>query len=174
MMVKMDFTDEESTELLYWKEHHSHARVRKKMSVLYLKSQKLSHKEIKRLERISENTLLKYLREYQQPNGLEELKKTNFYRPKSALEEYADILRAYFLEKPPASSNEAAAMVEKLTGLKRSPERVRIFMKKMGMKIRKVGMIPAKADVEAQEKFLVNELEPRLQQAREGKRALFL
>jgi hypothetical protein len=35
-------------------------------------------------------------------------------------------------------------------------------------------MIPAKADVEAQEKFLENELKPRIQEAQEGKRALFL
>ena len=64
--------------------------------------------------------------------------------------------------------------MEALTGIKRSPNRVRIFMKNMGMDIRKVGMIPAKADVAAQEKFLADELEPRLQEAREGKRALFL
>ena len=91
-MLKIDFTAEESTELLYWKEHHPHPRVRKKMSVLYLKSQKISHKEIKRLERISECTLLKYLREYQQPNGLEELKKVRFYQPKSDLEAHAEAL----------------------------------------------------------------------------------
>jgi len=173
-MLKIDFTDEESTELLYWKEHHPHPRVRKKMSVLYLKSQKISHKEIKRLERISECTLLKYLREYQQPNGLEELKKVRFYQPKSDLEAHAEALITSFLEAPPASSNEAAARVEKLTGIKRSPERVRVFMKKLGMNIRKVGMMPAKADVAAQEKFLTQELEPRLQEARDGKRTLFL
>jgi hypothetical protein len=45
-------------------------------------------------------------------------------------------------------------MVEELTGLKRSPNRVRIFMKKLGMNIRRVRAIPAQADVAAQEKFL--------------------
>ena len=173
-MLKIDFTDDEATELLYWKERHSHAKVRKKMSVLYLKSQNLSHKEIKRLERISENTLLEYLTEYQKPNGLEELKKTHFYQPKSELAAHTDTLIASFLKEPPATSKEAAARVEKLTGIKRSPDRVRIFMKKQGMAIRKVGMVPAKADVAAQEKFLTDELEPRLQEARDGKRTLFL
>ena len=43
-----------------------------------------------------------------------------------------------------------------------------------GMAIRKVGMVPAKADVAAQEKFLAEELRPRLQEARDGKRTLFL
>ena len=110
------------------------------------------HKEIKRLERISENTLLKYLNEYLQPGGLENLKKVRFYQPKSEMDEYADILRAYFLENPPATSNEAGAMIEKLTGIKRTPDRARVFMKKLGMNIRKVGMIPAKADAAVQDK----------------------
>ena len=42
------------------------------------------------------------------------------------------------------------------------------------MNIRKVGMVPAKADVATQDKFLADELEPRLQEARDGKRTLFL
>jgi len=68
---------------------------------------------------VSENTLLKYLNEYLQPDGLENLKKVCFYRPESAMEEYTDMVRACFLENPPASSNEAAVIIEKLTGIKR-------------------------------------------------------
>ncbi|QQZ29837.1 hypothetical protein HMY34_14300 [Thiothrix subterranea] len=65
MTLKITFTDDEVAELFYWKERHPHPRVRKKMSVLYLKSQQLTHKEIKRLERITEATLLAYLNAYQ-------------------------------------------------------------------------------------------------------------
>src|SRR3989304_1157035 len=43
----------------------------------------------------------------------------------------------------------------------------------MEMKCLKVGMIPAKADPEVQEEFKNNELEPRLKEAQEGKRAVF-
>jgi transposase len=174
MTLKIAFTDDEVADLFYWKERHPHPRVRKKMSVLYLKSQQLAHKEIKRLERITEATLLAYLNAYQQPNGLEVLKEIRFNKPKSDLMGHKDKLEAYFREYPPATSKAAAAKVEELTGIRRSPDRVRIFMKRIGMDIRKVGMIPAKADVEAQEKFLENELKPRLQEAKEGKRALFL
>jgi hypothetical protein len=39
---------------------------------------------------------------------------------------------------------------------------------------RRVGTIPSKADPEKQEQFRVNELEPQLKQARQGKRAIFL
>ena len=173
-MLKMDFTETEVEELFYCKEHHPHPRVRKKMSVLYLKSQQLSHKEIKRLERISENTLLGYLNEYRQADGLEGLKKTRFYRPSSDLAAHTEKLRAHFWEHPPASGKEAASVVEALTGLKRSPDRVRIFLKGLGMEFRKVGTIPSKADVVEQEKSLTEKLESRLEETRNGKRGLFL
>jgi transposase len=41
------------------------------------------------------------------------------------------------------------------------------------MRPRKVGAVPSKADPEEQENFRVNKLEPRLEEAREGKRAIF-
>jgi transposase len=48
---------------------------------------------------------------------------------------------------------EAAAKIAELTGIVRKPTQVRQFLQALGMKLRKVGMIPAKADVEAQEAF---------------------
>jgi hypothetical protein len=59
-------------------------------------------------------------------------------------------------------------------GIKRSPNRVRILMKRLGMGRYKVGMFPAKAEVEKQATFKKEEIEPRLAEAREGKRAIFL
>jgi transposase len=82
-------------------------------------------------------------------------------------------LEAYFREHPPASTKQAMAVIETLTGVRRSPERVRLFLKRMGMKCRKVGMIPAKADVAAQATFKTAELEPRLAEAQAGQRAVF-
>jgi transposase len=55
--------------------------------------------------------------------------------------------------RPPASGKEAAARCKKLTGVERSPERMRVFMGKIGMKFRKTGAIPAKADLDKQEEF---------------------
>jgi transposase len=46
---------------------------------------------------------------------------------------------------------EAAAKLADLTGLVRQPTQVRQFLKALGMKPLKVGMVPAKADVAAQE-----------------------
>ena len=51
---------------------------------------------------------------------------------------------------------EAAYRIEEMTGIKRSSQRVRIFLKNMGMRYRRTGMVPAKADPIKQEDFKKN------------------
>lgn len=171
-MTKLDFTDEDRNQLSYEKDYHPHPRVRKKMAVLYLKSLGMPHKYIKKLEKICENTLLGYFREYQE-GGIQRLKEIRFNSPVSLLEPHRQKIKTYFSDHPPASVKEATAKIEELTGIKISPERVRIFMKKLGFRPRKIGMIPAKADAQAQQKFIDEVLEPRITQAQAGHRALY-
>ena len=172
-MLQLQFTKEEIERLSYERYHHPHPRVQKKMEVLYLKSQNLSHQTIKQLARISENTLLKYLRDYQ-TGGIEKLKEIHFRSPQSELTIHAKTLETHFLAHPPANLNQAAQTIKELTGISRSPGRVRVFLKRMGLKRRKVGMVPAKADIEQQDQFRRQELEPRIAQAKAGQRTLFL
>ena len=139
----------------------------------WLKSQGLEHQEICRLAGLSSNTLRKYLRLFQ-AGGIKKLTELNFYAPASELERHRYQLETYFREHPPATLNEAAARIEELTGLRRSPSAVGRFLNALGMAPRRIGTIPSKADPEEQERFRVNELEPRLDQARQGKRAIFL
>ena len=68
---------------------------------------------------------------------------------------------------------QAAAKIEELTGIKRSTVQVSKFLQREGLRRMKVGMIPAKADVEKQAEFLENELEPRLEEAAKGAREVF-
>ncbi len=60
-----------------------------------------------------------------------------------------------------------------MTGIKRSPTQVRKFLKSLGMKCLKVGSLPSKADRYEQEDYKEKKLEPRLNEAKEGKRAVF-
>ena len=62
--------------------------------------------------------------------------------------------------------------IEELTGIRRSENRVREFLKRMGMKRCKVGMIPAKADPDEQENFVQQRLNPNLEEAKKGERAV--
>jgi transposase len=104
---------------------------------------------------------------------VEKLKELNFHRPESQLVEHKRTLEDYFREHPPATCAEAAARIEELTGIKRGPTQTREFLKKLGMKPRKVGQIPAKADVKEQEGFKEEQLEPRLAEAKAGQRLVF-
>jgi transposase len=172
-MIRIDFTEQDIKKIKRLRNDDPHPRVRKRMDVLWLKSQGLAHQEICRLTGISGNTLRKYLRMFQS-GGVEKLAEMNFYAPTSELEQHRCRLEVYFRKHPPATVNEAMVKIEELTGIKRSPSAVGRFLNSLGMRPRKVGAIPSKADPEEQENFRVNELEPRLEEAKEGKRAIFL
>lgn len=152
-MLQFTFSSAEIDDLHYERFHHPHPRVQRKMEALYLKSQGYPHWEIAELLRISEPTLLRYLKEYQ-AGGIEALKNLNFHRPQSELRRYQESLESYFREHPPKTLAHAATIIEELTGIKRSREQVRVFLKSLGMSCRRVGVLPAKADPEAQENFL--------------------
>ena len=119
------------------------------MEVLYLKSldRKLPHELISDIANVSQNTMLSYFIDYQ-TGGIEKLKEVKFYRPQSKLEEHKQTIEQYFLENPPASLSEASAKIEELTGIKRGLTQTAKFIKKLGMKLRKVGSIPGKAITE--------------------------
>ena len=171
-MSGLKFTEEDRKILNHERFHHPHPRVQLKMEVLWLKSQNLSLKLICKLADISPNTLRTYCEQYQS-GGLEKLKEINFNQPKSELESHKTTIRQYLELNPPANINQAAQQIENLTGIKRSPSQIRKFLKSIGMRCLKVGAIPAKADPDEQEKYKRDKLEPRLEEARQGARAVF-
>jgi len=69
------------------------------------------------------------------------------------LENHSDSLEQYFRQNPVASLSEAVAKIEELTGIRRSRTQVSVFLKKLGMRYRKVGSVPSGADPDEQEDF---------------------
>lgn len=171
-MIKIEFSTEDVERLDYERRYHPHSRVRQRMEAVYLKAIGYQHQEIGRIAGISQKTLRGYLRMYQ-AGGIEALKELNFYRPQSELADHREQLKAEFEARPAKSINEAVQRIEKLTGLRRSPTQVEQFLKKLGLKRLKVGQIPCKANPEKQKTFLEEELESRLEEAKQGKRHLF-
>jgi len=151
-MIKIHFTDEEKAALDYERYNHPHPFVRRKMEVVWLKSQGVPHQEICRLANLCSTTVTTYLGEYRD-GGMDALKTLRFRRPTSNLDDRRATLEEHFRQHPPASAKAAMAEIERLTGLKRSPESIRQFMLRSGMKCRKVGMVPAKADLAKQDEF---------------------
>jgi len=170
-MIHVDFTPEDIDALHHERFHHPHPRVQLKMEAVYLKSQGLPHQDICRLTRITENTLRAYLRQYQE-GGVERLKRLDFAVPTSELAEHREALEDFFRKNPPRSTAQAAADIERLTGIRRGLTQVRKFLTGMGLKLRKLGMIPAKADAAEQREFLDEQLRPRLRQARRLRRVV--
>jgi transposase len=151
-MLKISFSPADIEALRYWRFHHPDPRVQVRMEALYLRSQEVANGEILRLCGISKASFHRYLKAYVK-GGIEQLKQINHYRPQSELATHRLTLEAYCREHPPASVAEAAATIADLTGIVRKPTQVRQFLRALGMQPRKVGMIPAKADVAVQEAF---------------------
>jgi hypothetical protein len=108
-----------------------------------------------------------------QDGGIEKLKELRCYRPQSELMHHKATLEEHFRSHPVASIQEAIAVIEELTGIRRNPTQTRKFIKSIGMHRLKVGTIPSKADPNKQEMFKKAELEPRIEEAKAGKRVLF-
>ena len=151
-MIQINFSEEDIKAFKHERFHHPHPRVQRRMEALWLKSQRLPHAQITKLTDISGNTLREYLRMYKE-DGIERLKEIKFYCPQSDLFNHKDTLEEYFRKNPPATISEAIAKIEELTGIKRGPTQVRKFLKSIGMRRLKVGMIPSKADPDEQETF---------------------
>jgi transposase len=171
-MINITFSEDEIKALNDQRYHHPHPRVQRKMEALYLKSQGLKHQEIARLVGISQTTLRTYLRAYQQ-GGIQRLKQNNFRKPQSDLVHHSQSLEEYFRTYPVSSTQEAMALIEKQTGIKRSPTQIRKYLHAIGLKRRKVGILPAKADKDEQQAFKTEQLEPRLAEAQAGQRVVF-
>ncbi len=171
-MINIDFIEEEREALHYERYHHPHPRVQKKMEVLWLKSLNYPHKEIRKIAKISKTTLCCYLKDYQK-GGIEKLKELNFHQPESELNKHAITIEEYFDKHPPISIKEAMSKIEILTGIKRGETQIRTFLNKIGMKCRKVGMLPSKADINEQENFKKMQLEPVLEEAKKEKRSVY-
>ena len=99
--------------------------------------------------------------------------------PPSVLTPHRPTIKEEFRQHPPHTAGEAAWRIGELTGVPRKPSRIRKFLKEdLGMKCLKVAPIPVppKKRVEehaaTQAAFLKVDLEPRLAEARGGKRTL--
>ena len=151
-MLRLTFTCETMEALKRERFEHPHPRVQQKMWTVWLKACELPHHEICRLVCISENTLRSYLNEFVD-GGVEGLKVLSFHKQQSELEQHRESLEEQFRREPPASAAEAQATIARMTGIQRSPTQVKLFLRRMGMKFRKVGAVPAKVNPEVQEEF---------------------
>src|SRR5262249_42701058 len=158
---------------------HPHPHVQRKMEVLWLKRHALPHPQIAALAGVSLRTVQRYLADSLR-GGLAHVRRCRWRGPKAALLQHERSVEAYFWDHPPRSTNEAARASFEQTGARRGRTQVRAFLKThLGLRYRKAAAIPVppKKTIEEhareQARFLTHELEPRVQEARAGRRAVF-
>ncbi|MCB0847523.1 MAG: IS630 family transposase [Bacteroidetes bacterium] len=144
----------------------------KRLEVLWLKYLGYSHQEIARVSCVCLNSVSNYLRLYQS-DGLAGILHLGYQGPVSELKQYESSIKTDLDQSPVQTIKEAAARIEKISGLKRSPTQIRVFLKQMGFKPYKLGHIPGKADPQEQQAFLDEQLNPLIQKALKGEAHLF-
>jgi len=172
-MLKIDFT-EKTIDPVYQQFMEQPAGVtKKKQHVLYLKALGLAYKGIERIARTSSDSVAGCLKDYK-AGGLVAFGLPQTHCQVNSLQLYQDQIKSHFLKQPPCIVAEASHEIEMLPVIKLRPTAYRDLMRNgLGMKFRKMVLIPAKADPKKQAEFLNEPLEP-LTEEQQGKRKTFV
>jgi len=144
-MLSIQITEEDKQALDYERFNYPDPRVQRKMEVLWLVSQGLSRSEVASLAGVSTKTVRRYIKRYKR-GGIEALKQSLYRGRTSELEPHAQSLKEYFEEHPPCTVKEAQAAIERLTGIRREESQVCAFLKRLGLRRRKMATVPGKVD----------------------------
>lgn len=139
---------------------------------LKMHHQRVNNLAITRILNISANTVTSYIKEFRD-HGIAGVVEDRSYRPSSSLEPFLTCIRCSFAACPPADVAAAIDRILALTAILLSEALVRRTLHKLGLKYRKTGVIPGKADPQLQFDFFTTELSPRLEEAGKGLRKVF-
>lgn len=171
-MLKIELSEDERNQLKELHQKHIHPVIRRRALILLLRDAHTSNKQIVSITGCSENVVTRYVRLYKAA-GIKSITTLNFRTPESKLKPFDDMLKEHFEQNPVATISQASKVVEELTGLTLKNTQMRIYLKKCGLKWRKVNSVPAKVNIEAQQKFYDEELLPRLEEAKIEKRSVY-
>jgi len=155
--------------------HYPGPQVQRKMEVLWLLHHGEAHERVATLAGVSRRSVQRYLTDYLK-GGLDLIRRCPHKGSVSPLDEPRAALEEYFDKHPPHTAKEAQRVIEQRTGIRRGLTQVRRFLKRLGLKPRKAAAIPVPPTSTPQEhakkqaEFLEEKLEPRLAEARAGRR----
>ena len=125
--------------------------------------------EISRIVGVCPDTVTDIANRYSE-KGISAFQDPARYRPASCLEPYRAKLKRSFKKKPSPSIAEAMDRIRKLTKISLGETQVREFIKSRGMKLRKMGHVPSKADPVKQKAYHKETMLPRLRECKKGLR----
>ena len=171
-MIEITISKKDLATLKRWQNQHPHHVIRRRALMLLLKHQNIPHHIIATITDTCENTVRQCFSAYV-TGGIKGITVINFYRPQSKLKCFEAQIKESFEQRPPHTIVQAAAYVKELTGISIKNTQLRHYLKSIGMEFRKAGSIPAKADIQAQKIFHDEQLQPRLEEAKSGKREVY-
>ena len=130
----LSFSQEDLRVLAEERYEHPDPRVQKRLEVLWLISQKVTHLRAAKLAGVSRATAERYVACYRQ-GGVAALRHFDWCKPVSALEQHRDSLAESFRQNPPHTVAEACVRIKEETGLERRPTQVRAFLKRAGLEM---------------------------------------
>lgn len=171
--LPFNISEAEIEKLSYERYAYPQPMIQKRIFAVYLKATlNYSNQAIGLITGLHPNVVYQWVRVYKE-KGFEGLLTNNYGTNKSELEGHVESILDSFLQQPPMNAAEAMQRISEMTGITRSEQQVRAFMKRHGLKFIKCGHIPAKADNEAQHQWVETELKPVIAAAREGQVHLF-
>lgn len=158
----------EIDKLNYERYAHPEAMVQKRIYSVYLKATlNRNNAAFSRVVGLHYNSVGYWLKAYRN-KGYEALLSNHYGKRHSDLENYAEIILSSFQKQPPLTSAEASGRIREMTGINRSSQQVRTFMKRHRLKFIKCGHIPAKADCNSQHQWVETNLRPVIEAAQRG------
>jgi transposase len=133
-------------------QNHIHHVIRQRAHVVLLRSEGIPNTAISSITGLGETTIIDYARQYLQ-EGEQWVTTLNFRKPVSQLQPFDEKIKDYFDKNPVSTISQACKEVLDLTGVSLKNTSMRIYLKKLGVTWRKVASIPAKVNIEAQQKF---------------------
>ena len=174
-MRQITFSEADVQAIAHERYHYPDPRVQRHMEILWLKHHDFSHERIATLADCSRSTVQRTLEQYVQ-GGLELLRQVPPKQSRSDLDNHRVSLQEIFTEQPPRGVKQARQVIEEHTGIRRGLTQVRHFLHRLGLKPRKVAAIPIppkstlEEHVKTQAEFRNTQLEPKLEEARQGNR----
>jgi transposase len=164
-----NISDADIERLSYERYAYPHPMIQKRIFSVYLKViSTFSNQQIGFITGLHPNTISHWITVYER-QGYGGLLCNNYGTNQSELQEHSECILTCLGQQPPRSAAEAAQRILEMTGVERSQQQIRTFMKRHGLKFIKCGHLPAKADTAQQHQWMQTELEPVIKAARQGK-----
>lgn len=123
------------------RDSHPALHVPRKMLVLWSLHCGLLREQAAKVAGVGVATVGHYVAAYRD-GGLDGLRRWNVTGPVSDLTAHRESIRESLERQPARTTAEACARIEQLTGLKRGPTQVRVFLKGLGLKWQRIRAIP--------------------------------